>query len=216
MGTGQVACVPVRDGRVRQVFEIGAVFQHDRLRLRGIVGVHLVNPRCPLRGDMGHGSGPDLDVDAQPVSLQGAATGRDDHGVGHARQRLVPVQRLLYQQRRHPVEVGQDAAAVPQLEAEPQVAHLAGHAHRHLLRLAGTPRSQFRRVVKRGDGIPEGVDVCQDHDASLMGTSNSAMSWIRCTSSGIPSPVLQLVKMKGLSPRMNFESRSITSRLAPT
>jgi hypothetical protein len=117
---------------------------------------------------------------------------------------LVPVQGLLYEQGRLPVQMREHRPVAAAGERHVQDAVLARRATGHLLRLI---------VVERELGSVEHA-----HPASFRAgsRSNSTLRLIRATTSAIPSPVRQFVKTNGLSRRISLESASITSRLAWT
>ena len=94
------AGVLVRDDRVQDVFEIGAGPERQILRLGGVVGVHLVDARRRLRRDVSLRARREIDFDEVAVALQDAAGIGDDADAGKRRHLLVPVERLLNDQRR--------------------------------------------------------------------------------------------------------------------
>src|SRR6185295_5923785 len=98
----------------------------------------------------------------------------------------------------------QHGAFPPLLEPETQERILTHDATGQLPWLILKP-SKFRRLVNSGHAC-----------VWLNFMSNRTFCWMSVTRSITPSPVLQLVKTKGLSPRIILESFSITSRLAPT
>src|SRR5262249_30738909 len=142
--------------------------------------------------------------DRVAVALEDAAGVRDDEDARQAGHLLVPVDRPVDDEWGAAEEVGQDRPSATPLEAEPQVRDLAGRAGRQLrgLVLVG---GQLRRQVQGPHGF-----------TAFRSRSKSTFSRIRRTRAGMPSLVLQLVNRNGLSPRISRESRSITSRLAPT
>ena len=84
---------------------------------------------------MSLGLGPEPDLDRVAVSLQHAARIGDHEHTGQLGHRLIPVERLLHEQRRPAVEVHQHGLRAAAFEAEPQVAVFAGRAGGELRRL---------------------------------------------------------------------------------
>src|SRR5215831_20239563 len=145
-----------------------------------------------LRCDMGHRAGPDLDGDIEAVALQHAARCGDDVDARQPGEVLVPVQRLLREQGRLPVQVREDGPVSPARK---------GHLQDTLFEI-------FRTA---------GGDSHRHHACTWGGRRSKSMSRLMSDRRpAIPSPVRQLVKTKGLSPRMSLESASMTSRLAWT
>ena len=110
------------------------------------------------------------------------------------------------------LEVGQHGQVVALLETEPQETGLADRAARHLRRLVLERREFDGGMAERlGQGPRSGArqSLGGTHHAGCRSgsfRSNSRSLRIRSTSCGMPSPVLQFVKMNGLSPRMIRES----------
>src|SRR5208337_5284598 len=132
----------------------------------------------------------------------------------------VAMQRALREIRRARFEVREHRAFPTLLEAQPQEAALADRAALHLRRFVLErrelrPRQDVAARCLRRQWHP--LDRAH-HTARRAGggRSNSRSLRINSTRAGMPSPVLQLVNRNGLSPRIMRESRSITSRLAPT
>ena len=157
------------------------------------------------------------DVEREPISLEDASCGGDQEHVSKIRHRLVAIQRALRHVGRAPIEVCQDGPAPAPLEAKTQEAGLADRAAPHLRRLV-LKRREFRqrRAERFRTGPGSGGRRHQAGVRSCCLRSNRNSFSISATSSGMPSPVLQLVNRNGLLPRISRESCSITSRLAPT
>src|SRR5262249_37354084 len=163
------------------------------------------------------GAGAERDVESKPVSLQEAACGGDQEYASHVRHFLIGIERTLHHVRRTAIEVRQDRVAAASLEAKPQETRLAGRATFHLQRLV-LKRRQFWKRCTKGLGGRARIRRCRHHAGlrACRSMSNSSSLSISSTSSGMPSPVLQLVNRNGLLPRISRESCFITSRLAPT
>jgi len=194
----------VRDDRAGNQFQVGVLRQGEALRGGGEVGVHLVDLRGRLGRDVRHGPGADRDGHVKPVALEHAARRRDDIHAGQPRQVLVPVQGLLDEQGRLPEQMREHRPVAAAGERHVQDAVLARRAAGHL-----------RRLVSIGRELG-GVEQAHGASPRAGSRSKSTLRLIRVTTSAIPSPVRQLVKTKGLSPRISVESASITSRLACT
>jgi hypothetical protein len=203
-GVGDEPRVPVRNDRAGQQFQVGVLRQSEPLQLGGEVRVHLVDLRRRLGCDVRHGTGADRDRHVQPVTLEHAARRRDDVHARQPGQVLVPVQSLLDEQRRLPVQMREHRTVAAAGKRHVQDAVLARRTAGHLLRFV---------LIGRQLG-----SVQQAHRAGSRtgSTSKSTLRMIRATTSAIPSPVRQFVNTNGLCLRANLESVSITSRLAWT
>ncbi len=216
------ACLPVRQQRIGKELEIRAVAEREGLRLCRVVGVHRVHLGRRLGRDVRARTGRERDFERHAIALQHAASSGDHEQPRHVRQRLVAMQRALREVGRARFQVGQDRAPAPAFEAKTQEAGFAHRTAAHLRRFVNIRRESRghpRLTLRRRGGCEPRRFLDHAHQAGcLVGTlrSNSRSSTIRSTSAGMPSPVRQLVNRKGLSPRMIFESCSITSRLAPT
>src|SRR5690606_41318363 len=107
--------------------------------------------------------------------------------------------------------VGHDAERTPDaiLRSYQARQRASGQVHFDNLGVLG-PRQYALTIRANSYYLPAAAGAC------TVFTSNSAMSSSNFISSSTPSPVLQFVKTKGFFPRISLESRSITSRLAPT
>ncbi len=140
----------VRDQRIGEVLEIRALAELEGLRLLRVVGVHRVDLGRRLRGDVRSRARSERHVERQPIALQHAARRGDHEQPRHVRERVVAMQRALRKAGRARLEIGQDRASVPALEAQAQAAGLADGAAPHLRRLvAVTPRTRPARRAPR-------------------------------------------------------------------
>jgi len=77
-----------------------------------------------LRGDVRPRARPERNVERQPIALQHTARGGDHEQPRHVRKGVVAMQCALREAGRARLELGQDRAPVPALEAEAQAADL--------------------------------------------------------------------------------------------
>ncbi|SVK47110.1 Uncharacterised protein [Acinetobacter baumannii] len=192
-GIGNEARAAVRDHRIGHHLQIAALFERQRLHLRRVVIFHGVDLGRRLSGDMPAGPGGDLHLERQAIALQDAPRGGDDEYARHLRQRLVPIQRPLHQKRHAPLHLPQHAAMPVQREPQPQIAGFAyataGHLRRLILIVGQLRRAgaELRHAPRRfADGRHTAADGAWVNRKSRM---------IMSTSSSMPSPVLQLVRI---------------------
>ena len=163
---------------------------------------------CRLRGDVRLRARTERDVESEPVSLQQAARGGDQEHVGQVRHFLVAIQRALRHVRRAAFKVRQDRLATAVLEAKTQETGLADRAAPHLRRLVLERRQLRSRCAERFGASPterEAAGIMLTSGARGFMSNRNSLS-ISSTSSGMPSPVLQLVNRNGLLPRISRES----------
>src|SRR5262249_17582795 len=126
------------------------------------------------------------------IALEKAAAGGDERNAREPGQLLVPVERLLHQERHPALHPGEDGPLFPSLEGQREKAVLA---HR--------PAGHLPRLVLVGRGLGGGGQV---HAESRSSGSKRTLSRMSCTTAWMPSPVLQLVKTNGFPLRISRES----------
>ena len=210
----------VRDQRIGQELEVGAVAERDGLRLQRVVGVHRVDLGRRLRGDVrprARRRATTSSASRSPCSTQPDVVIMNSHAMSGSASSQCSARCARYGARdSRSARIGALAAA---LEAQAQEAGLADGAARASAAArpgsAQAPRRRGHRRPRRARAV-EAQPRCPSRGCRSSFRSNSRSLRISSTSSGMPSPVRQLVNRNGLSPRISFESCAITSRLAPT
>ncbi|SBW14169.1 hypothetical protein BR10RB9215_C10995 [Brucella sp. 10RB9215] len=118
----------MRNDRVGDIFEIGIRAKRYGLGLGCEIRVHFLNAGGRLRGDMGLRVRLQVDFDCVAVALQDAACIGNDADAGKRRHSLIPVKRLLHDQRRTAVQRGKHRALGPVFKAKAQEGVLAERA----------------------------------------------------------------------------------------
>ncbi len=213
----------MRNQRIGQELEIGAVVERERLRLRRVVGVHRVDLGRRLGGDVRARARPERHVERQPVALQHAARRGDHEHPRHVGQRVVAVQRALREVRRarcrdRPGSCARRGARSPGAGSPTcrrrRCASAAARPDRPRTPARQRP-SASARGRRRERHARSTAPITRLRRRQLQ-VEQQVVGGSGRPAAGMPSPVLQLVNRNGLSPRISRESCSITSRLAPT
>ncbi len=139
----------VGNDRIRKVFQIGILTQHDVLGLSRIVGIHRMDFRGGLRRDVRTRIGRQVNFNVEPVALQDAAGGCDNKDARQVGQRFVPVQRLLYQKWGTTIQMRKHGALPAAFKTETQEGVLPHHTAGQLARLI-LKESKLLRLMKSG------------------------------------------------------------------